>query len=143
MAAPTARTARRSETPSADGRPHRRPGRPMARSPAVTAPAPLDVTIAPAGSGRIAAVCTVAELFPVPERDLMSGIDKRPVQGPITLLPHGVLGDVQGDRENHGGIFKAVYAFSREVREDRKSTRLNSSHVAISYAVFCLKKKIG
>src|SRR5207253_10897649 len=25
---------------------------------------------------------------------------------------------------------------------DRKSTRLNSSHVAISYAVFCLKKKI-
>src|SRR5690554_7483894 len=26
--------------------------------------------------------------------------------------------------------------------EDRKSTRLNSSHVRISYAVFCLKKKI-
>src|SRR5207249_9111338 len=28
-----------------------------------------------------------------------------------------------------------------EPREDRKSTRLNSSHVSISYAVFCLKKK--
>src|SRR3712207_6893410 len=27
------------------------------------------------------------------------------------------------------------------VREDRKSTRLNSSHANISYAVFCLKKK--
>src|SRR5690606_41331228 len=27
-------------------------------------------------------------------------------------------------------------------RRDRKSTRLNSSHVKISYAVFCLKKKI-
>src|SRR5699024_12510952 len=27
-------------------------------------------------------------------------------------------------------------------QEDRKSTRLNSSHVSISYAVFCLKKKI-
>src|SRR5207253_9981456 len=27
------------------------------------------------------------------------------------------------------------------VKADRKSTRLNSSHVAISYAVFCLKKK--
>src|SRR5256885_7036229 len=26
-------------------------------------------------------------------------------------------------------------------REDRKSTRLNSSHLVISYAVFCLKKK--
>src|SRR5690606_39621842 len=29
----------------------------------------------------------------------------------------------------------------RKVRPDRKSTRLNSSHVKISYAVFCLKKK--
>src|SRR5256885_6594510 len=27
------------------------------------------------------------------------------------------------------------------LREDRKSTRLNSSHLVISYAVFCLKKK--
>src|SRR6266513_4737997 len=27
-------------------------------------------------------------------------------------------------------------------QQDRKSTRLNSSHVSISYAVFCLKKKI-
>src|SRR3712207_8149024 len=30
---------------------------------------------------------------------------------------------------------------SRAGREDRKSTRLNSSHANISYAVFCLKKK--
>src|SRR5439155_16530322 len=30
---------------------------------------------------------------------------------------------------------------ARRSRRDRKSTRLNSSHVAISYAVFCLKKK--
>src|SRR3712207_8268110 len=29
----------------------------------------------------------------------------------------------------------------RAVRKDRKSTRLNSSHANISYAVFCLKKK--
>src|SRR5699024_11984472 len=29
-----------------------------------------------------------------------------------------------------------------QIRLDRKSTRLNSSHVSISYAVFCLKKKI-
>src|SRR3712207_8939670 len=31
----------------------------------------------------------------------------------------------------------------REGLEDRKSTRLNSSHANISYAVFCLKKKRG
>src|SRR5688500_20106455 len=30
---------------------------------------------------------------------------------------------------------------SRTRRRDRKSTRLNSSHLVISYAVFCLKKK--
>src|SRR5690606_40756761 len=37
-----------------------------------------------------------------------------------------------------------VARFEREaaaLRADRKSTRLNSSHVKISYAVFCLKKK--
>src|SRR5690625_6770009 len=32
-------------------------------------------------------------------------------------------------------------AEKRHALKDRKSTRLNSSHVAISYAVFCLKKK--
>src|SRR5438045_5729836 len=31
--------------------------------------------------------------------------------------------------------------FRARRREDRKSTRLNSSHLGISYAVFCLKKK--
>src|SRR5690625_5515189 len=38
-------------------------------------------------------------------------------------------------------ICEFVIKFSMIMR-DRKSTRLNSSHVAISYAVFCLKKKI-
>src|SRR5690625_6111200 len=36
---------------------------------------------------------------------------------------------------------EAVMALGHELAEDRKSTRLNSSHVAISYAVFCLTKK--
>src|SRR5207253_3354617 len=40
----------------------------------------------------------------------------------------------------HAGSFSDVRrSFGGHV--DRKSTRLNSSHVAISYAVFCLKKK--
>src|SRR5687768_18130385 len=33
------------------------------------------------------------------------------------------------------------FAFASMARRDRKSTRLNSSHGYISYAVFCLKKK--
>src|SRR5699024_12781863 len=44
------------------------------------------------------------------------------------------------DRDHHQGeddLFHDVWSHGR----DRKSTRLNSSHVSISYAVFCLKKK--
>src|SRR5699024_11752978 len=45
--------------------------------------------------------------------------------------------------------FQPTYAFyeaqqsqyAQATEKDRKSTRLNSSHVSISYAVFCLKKK--
>src|SRR2546426_8154159 len=33
------------------------------------------------------------------------------------------------------------HSSARRARPDRKSTRLNSSHLVISYAVFCLKKK--
>src|SRR5699024_2136026 len=36
--------------------------------------------------------------------------------------------------------FNRIHSNVKDVR-DRKSTRLNSSHVSISYAVFCLKKK--
>src|SRR5438034_7629468 len=38
-------------------------------------------------------------------------------------------------------IHSTSYAQPDEARQDRKSTRLNSSHTVISYAVFCLKKK--
>src|SRR3712207_8785714 len=51
---------------------------------------------------------------------------------------HG-LGEHGGVAEGGGGDQRAV-AHGRG-RGDRKSTRLNSSHANISYAVFCLKKK--
>src|SRR3712207_7067168 len=38
---------------------------------------------------------------------------------------------------------EVAHPWVRELRLDRKSTRLNSSHANISYAVFCLKKKIS
>src|SRR5207249_6694931 len=45
-------------------------------------------------------------------------------------------------RNPHLFLIRAWTDFDLEqVRIDRKSTRLNSSHVSISYAVFCLKKK--
>src|SRR5690349_22154330 len=40
-----------------------------------------------------------------------------------------------------GGAGRLVTRTRTGARRDRKSTRLNSSHVEISYAVFCLKKK--
>src|SRR5256885_12925923 len=44
-----------------------------------------------------------------------------------------VAGGAAGDTAAHEGLFGR--------QADRKSTRLNSSHLVISYAVFCLKKK--
>src|SRR5439155_20035701 len=49
-------------------------------------------------------------------------------------------GPAQSDLRRFGGFDAQVRIADVECR-DRKSTRLNSSHVAISYAVFCLKKK--
>src|SRR6266446_8663284 len=50
-----------------------------------------------------------------------------------------VVGMPQRPSEN--GAFARGQPRSRARRRDRKSTRLNSSHLVISYAVFCLKKK--
>src|SRR2546429_9284462 len=40
-----------------------------------------------------------------------------------------------------GGVLGVVGCMAQRLGPDRKSTRLNSSHGYISYAVFCLKKK--
>src|SRR5207253_10224036 len=45
--------------------------------------------------------------------------------------------DAETEYDDEGALAR----FRDDHRGDRKSTRLNSSHVAISYAVFCLKKK--
>src|SRR5690625_1093048 len=68
----------------------------------------------------------------------------------VVVNPHGVFFG-ENAQVNVGGLIASGmtvdvsdfmngdFTFSRS--EDRKSTRLNSSHVAISYAVFCLKIK--
>src|SRR5436190_3576075 len=49
---------------------------------------------------------------------------------------------VERRRESGGDAHPArIASAQRHGRGDRKSTRLNSSHTVISYAVFCLKKK--
>src|SRR6202171_6783435 len=56
-----------------------------------------------------------------------------------TLFPYTTL---FRSRRRHGrGRRRVQHRFVAVRAVDRKSTRLNSSHLAISYAVFCLKKK--
>src|SRR5690625_6105723 len=50
-----------------------------------------------------------------------------------------ILSSYRGTSQGEDLYFK--YAYANYYQKDRKSTRLNSSHVASSYAVFCLKKK--
>src|SRR5262245_63201040 len=57
-----------------------------------------------------------------------------PMQRPVDFGDRIQLTDVEFAR-------REAQAAAQAKAEDRKSTRLNSSHLGISYAVFCLKKK--
>src|SRR3712207_6941384 len=61
---------------------------------------------------------------------------------PLYLNPNGKLKDFDCGvlRASYKGRPNTTVAYA-EGKLDRKSTRLNSSHANISYAVFCLKKK--
>src|SRR5258705_9886259 len=65
---------------------------------------------------------------------------------PYTTLFRSLVGRTGGVKILARGEFTKkltirAHKFSGKAAEDRKSTRLNSSHLGISYAVFCLKKK--
>src|SRR5256885_2959856 len=53
----------------------------------------------------------------------------------VVLTAHGDVATARAALKN------GAFDFLEKPIEDRKSTRLNSSHLVISYAVFCLKKK--
>src|SRR3712207_8299295 len=83
-------------------------------------------------------------LFPYTTRFRSNAVEPRPLRellGEIGRGGHaGVLvapGERLGDRESVAHLVDAGLNGAL----DRKSTRLNSSHANISYAVFCLKKK--
>src|SRR5690349_22611022 len=67
--------------------------------------------------------------------------------GAVMYTTHDVWLPAQGRRAQVAGRATSTtgaawpYSSTRSFVRDRKSTRLNSSHVEISYAVFCLKKK--
>src|SRR5207249_11286018 len=82
--------------------------------------------------------------------DLLAEALARPGPDVATVTRHRVTETDAGGRpvlQRRGGLAPSGHAFPpssetpRPEGPDRKSTRLNSSHVSISYAVFCLKKK--
>src|SRR3712207_7515163 len=72
---------------------------------------------------------------------LEAGLDTGPVYGKVTeaIAPRDTAGDLLGRLAVSGAAL--LVATLDGIAADRKSTRLNSSHANISYAVFCLKKK--
>ena len=62
----------------------------------------------------LAAVCIVAGLRPDPGTVGVTAIDKRPVDGAVKIGPYGAYADVQADRKHHGGVDKALYAYSAD-----------------------------
>src|SRR2546422_3668645 len=57
----------------------------------------------------------------------------------IEFMPQGPA--TAGSFDDRAGVNEHAVEVEEKARTDRKSTRLNSSHGYISYAVFCLKKK--
>lgn len=65
--------------------------------------------------GAITAVCVVAQKIPTPHAQYPeSAIDKRPVDGPCLATEDGLAGDTRVDRENHGQLDSALYAYAEE-----------------------------
>jgi MOSC domain-containing protein YiiM len=62
---------------------------------------------------RVVAVCRVHALLP-DRGNGVTGIDKRDVDGPVRIRRLGLHGDVQVDRQYHGGEDQAVYAYAQE-----------------------------
>src|SRR5690606_42013211 len=82
-----------------------------------------------------------------PEVSTLSLHDALPILGPASGEAE-VAGEVvempahrRGRRRRVLGLDGRDHGVEVAEEQDRKSTRLNSSHVKISYAVFCLKKK--
>src|SRR5689334_24677030 len=86
-------------------------------------------------------------------------MERKAMSATTTLLPKAVIFDAYGTLfdvhsvvaaaeqmfPGHGDALSQLWRQKQieytQLRTDRKSTRLNSSHSSISYAVFCLKKK--
>src|SRR5690625_6280231 len=72
--------------------------------------------------------------------DLVHIVDETPTKEEILHMIENSGLPARRFFNTSGRVYRSLN-MKDKIKEDRKSTRLNSSHVAISYAVFCLKKK--
>src|SRR5690554_7067198 len=96
----------------------------------------LGLSLAGCGGDSSESPAPIAETSPeAPMKEQPGEVEQpRAIQQMMTL----------GTRQQEAGQVQVATSESRQwqpYERDRKSTRLNSSHVRISYAVFCLKKK--
>src|SRR5438132_9354631 len=86
------------------------------------------------------------EIYTFPTRrssDLIAILEANRLDIPVVAIvdtncdPDGIDYPIPGNDD----AIRSVKLITSKIAEDRKSTRLNSSHTVISYAVFCLKKK--
>src|SRR5256885_3037717 len=96
------------------------------------------------GSG-LKAVALAAQAVQLGESEIVVAGGMESMSNCPYLLPQARTGYRLGDAKIvdsmiHDGLWDAYENFHMGMT-DRKSTRLNSSHLVISYAVFCLKKK--
>src|SRR3712207_8209717 len=84
-------------------------------------------------------------LFPYTTLFRSGGVRRAAAREEVPLHEVELLGGPQAREHRRFDHPRHLLAVAEDVvvehREDRKSTRLNSSHANISYAVFCLKKK--
>src|SRR5690606_40139727 len=94
----------------------------------------VDMVVGPLLANTALAVAAYTSTVDIPNLHPVSAADDLTQREANDLTLR--TGAMSGSQMNYpGGVWAA------EEGQDRKSTRLNSSHVKISYAVFCLKKK--
>jgi MOSC domain-containing protein YiiM len=90
-----------------------------------------------------------------PGRNRLTGIDKRPVDGPVALGALGLAGDAVGDERIHGGVDQALYAYAvedmawwarqlgREIAPGLFGDNLTTAGVDVTNAVIGERWRIG
>jgi MOSC domain-containing protein YiiM len=107
-------------------------------------------------TGTVSAVCVVHADVPFGRRGVVdSGIDKRPVLGPVDVHELGIGGDHCSDSKFHGGLDQAVYAYDEAearywadqlgapVQPGRFGENLRTSGVPVTDAVIGTRWRIG